>query len=206
MRITGGTLSGRHLRVPRQGMRPTQDRVRESLFARLAPVLEGARVLDLFGGTGALGLEAWSRGAASVAWVEMHAATVKLLEQNVEELCGGTGAAVQVFHMDVASYLQHPPREPFSLIFADPPYAGSLRNAGKGGSPRFSARSEPAQGWPMLLLEQLAAPGWLDADGYLILEQGANEPEPDHPYWKLTTERVYGITRLRVFTPNKVEI
>ena len=202
MRITGGTLSRRRLRVPKSGLRPTQDRVRESLFARLTPVLAGARVLDLFGGTGALGLEAWSRGAETVSWVEAHRPTYELLEQNVRELCGdGARADLRVCFGDAAVFLRNAPAEPYSLIFADPPYAGSLRGAGRGGSPRFSARSEPAEGWPALLLERLAAPGWLRSDGYLVLEQGSGEPAPEHPHWQLTTERVYGTTRVRLFTP-----
>jgi 16S rRNA (guanine966-N2)-methyltransferase len=187
-------------------MRPTQDRVRESLFARLMPILPGARVLDLFGGTGALGLEALSRGAESVCWVEAHAATCQLLKKNVAELCGERCGDLRICNDDVAHFLRHPPSDPFTLVVADPPYAGSLRNAGKGGAPRFSARSEPAEGWPAYMLDQLATPGWLTPDGYLILEQGANEPEPKHPYWQLTTERVYGITQVRVFAPKVVDL
>src|SRR5690606_31922326 len=114
MRIIGGRLRGRALRAPKgRETRPTTDRVREALFNLLAArrPLEGARVLDLFAGTGALGLEALSRGAARVVFVEAHAPTLRLAPQNAAD---PRGPAVAL--------LRRPPAERFALAFADPPY------------------------------------------------------------------------------------
>ena len=87
MRITSGHLKGRTIRVPAAGVRPSQDRLRESLFSSLGGRLDGWRVLDLFAGSGALGLEAWSRGAHEVVWIESHPRTFAVLRENVRALC-----------------------------------------------------------------------------------------------------------------------
>ncbi|HLT45830.1 MAG TPA: 16S rRNA (guanine(966)-N(2))-methyltransferase RsmD [Rubricoccaceae bacterium] len=123
MRIIGGRLRGRALRAPKgRETRPTTDRVREALFNLLAArrPLEGARVLDLFAGTGALGLEALSRGAARVVFVEAHAPTLRLARQNAADL--GVAAACAFLRADAVAFLRRPPAERFDLAFADPPY------------------------------------------------------------------------------------
>jgi 16S rRNA (guanine966-N2)-methyltransferase len=117
-----GTAGGRQLAVPRRGTRPTSDRVREALFSAVeaAVDLEGARVLDLYAGTGALGLEALSRGAGHALLVESDAGAVSVLRRNVSTL-GLTGAEVRPGR--VATVLSMPPLSPFDLVFSDPPYA-----------------------------------------------------------------------------------
>ena len=123
MRIIAGRFKGRSLRAPKgRETRPTTDRVREALFNLLVArrPLDGARVLDLFAGTGALGLEALSRGAASAVFVEQHAPTLRLARQNAADL--GVEAACSFLRADAVAYLQRPPQVPFDLVFADPPY------------------------------------------------------------------------------------
>lgn len=128
MRITGGEFSGRTLRVPRGAVRPTAERVREALFSMLAhrAALEGARVLDLFAGSGALGLEALSRGAASAVFVERMRAVARVLEENIAAL--GLGPRSRVVQRDAESALQGlaASGERFDLCFVDPPYASAL--------------------------------------------------------------------------------
>jgi 16S rRNA (guanine966-N2)-methyltransferase len=129
MRIVGGRLRGRTLAAPKsQTIRPTADRLRESLFNILAHAYgnptEGARVLDLFAGTGALGLEAASRGAAFVLFVDDGAEARALLRQNVEAL--GLGGTTRIFRRDATKLGPAHPVEPFSLILLDPPYAKGL--------------------------------------------------------------------------------
>ena len=122
MRIIAGAWRGRPLEAPPgQGTRPTADRVRETLFSMLASRLgsfEGLRVADLFAGSGALGLEALSRGAAFAAFVETDSAATAVIRRNCERL--GAGAQVRLFG---GSALALPASEPFDLVFADPPYA-----------------------------------------------------------------------------------
>lgn len=129
MRIVGGRYRGRTLAAPKsQAVRPTADRLRESLFNILAHAygdpVTGARVLDLFAGTGALGLEALSRGAAFVLFVDDGTEARALLRQNVEAL--GAGGATRIFRRDATKLGPAHPVEPFSLVFLDPPYGRGL--------------------------------------------------------------------------------
>jgi len=129
MRIVGGRLRGRALAAPKsQAIRPTADRLREALFNILAHAYgdpaEGARVLDLFAGTGALGFEALSRGAAFVLFVDDGAEARALLRGNVEAL--GVGGTTKVYRRDATKLGPVTPLEPFSLVFLDPPYGRGL--------------------------------------------------------------------------------
>ena len=129
MRIVGGRLGGRTLLAPKsQAIRPTADRLREALFNILqhsyGDPVEGARVLDLFAGTGALGLEALSRGAAFVLFVDDGAEARALLRGNVDAL--GAGGASKVYRRDATRLGPAHPMEPFSLAFLDPPYGKGL--------------------------------------------------------------------------------
>src|SRR6267142_1466265 len=129
MRIVGGRLRGRALAAPKsQAIRPTADRLRESLFNILLHAygdpVSGARVLDLFAGTGALGLEAISRGAAFALFVDDGAEARALLRQNVATL--GLGGVTRIFRRDAAKLGPAHPIEPFSLVFLDPPYGHGL--------------------------------------------------------------------------------
>ena len=183
MRITGGTLSGRTLQVPREGVRPTQDRVREALFASLAPRLPGARVLDLYAGTGALGLEAWSRGAADVVWVERDRRTFEYLERNVTALCVD-GGSTQCLRMDVHRFLKRPPAGlgAFDLILADPPYLDDpgLEQLGN-------------------VLSAVRAHSMLTLGGLFAYEL-AGAGEGSFPGWREVRCRKYGRTRVLIFT------
>jgi 16S rRNA (guanine966-N2)-methyltransferase len=128
MRIIGGHDRGRRLRAPRGlGTRPTADRVRVTLFDVLGPAIAGARVLDLFAGTGAVGIEALSRGAARVVFVEKDQAALRALRANLATL-GASRAAARVMAGDVLRVLAELPahEEPFDLVFIDPPYAMAL--------------------------------------------------------------------------------
>lgn len=122
LRIVGGTARGRRLHVPEHGTRPTSERAREALFNTLAGIvrLEGAHFLDLYAGSGAVGLEALSRGAERVVLVESRRAAVDVLRRNVEAV-GLPGA--EVVHGPVNRYLGREDLAPFDVVFADPPYA-----------------------------------------------------------------------------------
>ena len=128
MRVIAGRLGGRRLAAPPgRGTRPTADRVRESLFSILGP-LEGLRVLDLFAGSGALGIEALSRGAARAVFVDSDARAGRVIRRNLSEL----GLAAPMHVADALAYLRWPdPGGPFDLIFLDPPYSSGPRLAAK---------------------------------------------------------------------------
>lgn len=124
VRIIGGEWRGTKLAVPdRDGLRPTADRVRETLFNWLQPMLPGARVLDLFAGTGALGLEAVSRGAREAVLIERDPGLADELRRIAARLPGGS--KVQVVCADAVAWLKTAPDD-FDLVFVDPPFAGDL--------------------------------------------------------------------------------
>jgi 16S rRNA (guanine966-N2)-methyltransferase len=123
LRIIGGIWRGRRLNFPESAMlRPTPDRVRETLFNWLQPWIAGAHCLDLFAGSGALGLEALSRGAAQVVLLEQDAAVVQALRDNLDKL---QAQAADLIHTDAVRYLQGPAR-PFDIVFLDPPFQSDL--------------------------------------------------------------------------------
>jgi 16S rRNA (guanine966-N2)-methyltransferase len=153
MRIVGGRLSGRTLAAPkREGIRPTADRLREALFNILAHAygdpVAGARVLDLFAGTGALGLEALSRGASFALFVDHGGEARALIRANVEAL--GLGGVTRIFRRDATRLGPAHPVEPFGLAFLDPPY-------GQGLAERALAAAREG--------------GWLTPDALVILEE-----------------------------------
>lgn len=122
-RIIAGTLGGRRISVPPNGTRPTADRVREALFSRLdhADALRGAHVLDLFAGSGGLGIEALSRGATHATFVEANGGAARVLQANIRAL--GVVAQTTVVRERVRPYLQRGgPAVKVDLVFADPPY------------------------------------------------------------------------------------
>ena len=178
MRIIAGAAKGMSLIVPRSGVRPTADRIREAIFSSLGERVTGATVLDLFAGTGALGLEAASRGAASVVFVEQSRAALTSLQKNAEIFRKNRDVwcELTIMRTDVFAQLRRlaGARESFSLIFADPPYG------------------EAAQ----LLLDDENLPGLL-ADGGLFVLESANRNELRVPaLWKLIRESIYGDTRV----------
>ena len=122
LRVVAGSLRGRTLGAPPPGVRPTSDRVRESIFGRLGP-LEGRHVLDLFAGTGALGIEAISRGAERLLAVDRSRRSVAAIEKNLERL--GVASVARVMRSDARRAVRRlaEDRELFDLVFMDPPYA-----------------------------------------------------------------------------------
>ena len=175
-RIVAGTARGRRLRVPKDGTRPTADRVREAMFASLDHLLggfAGRRVLDLFAGSGALGLEAASRGADQVVLVERNRAVAALIRQNAT-VVGAPG--VRVVAAGVTGYLAGPP-EPFDLVLADPPYA--------------TAAVEVAA-----ILARLAD-GWLAPGAVVVVERASRDPELAWPAgYESVRHSTYGETTL----------
>lgn len=179
MRIVSGILGGRTLRAPPgDDTRPTQEKVRAAVFSSLAAYVPGRRVLDLFAGSGALGLEAWSRGAAHVEWVENSPAALRTLKRNLADL--GAPPAFRARNADVLRLLEtRHPAPPFDLVLADPPY----REARDGG-------------WAGRLAGLLAANGWIAPGGVYVFEtEGPGDPPP-LPAWTLLRDRRYGKTRL----------
>src|ERR1700741_4053630 len=172
MRVVGGRLRGRNLASPAsQAIRPTADRLRESLFNILVHAydnpIEGARVLDLFAGTGALGIEAISRGAAFALFVDNGAEARALLRSNVEAL--GLGGATKVFRRDATNLGPAHPVEPFSLGFLDPPYGKGLAEQAlaslrDGGSLTTEA---------LVVVEETKAAGFAAPEGFAELERRA---------------------------------
>ena len=129
VRIVGGRWRGRRLAVPAgTEVRPTPDRVRETLFNWLAPSLPGAHCLDLFAGTGVLGLEALSRGAAEATFVERDAVLVRTLEDRI----GALAAQARVIHGDALEFLEARPQRSFNVVFVDPPYTMGLSQVLEG--------------------------------------------------------------------------
>ena len=119
MRVIAGTSGGIRLVVPKTDIRPTMDRVKAAIFSSLGERVIGARVLDLFAGTGALGIEALSRGASSVMFVESDRQAISAIERNLAQ----TGFTGPIRKQDVFDFLSHASTaEPHDLIFADPPY------------------------------------------------------------------------------------
>src|SRR5512138_3858856 len=172
MRVVGGRLKGRNLAAPSsQAIRPTADRLRESVFNILIHAydnpIQDARVLDLFAGTGALGIEAVSRGAAFTLFVDNGAEARALLRNNVEAL--GLGGVTKVYRRDATDPGPAHPVEPFSLVFLDPPY-------GKGMAEKALAALRDG-GWltpgALLVVEEAKAAGFTTPDGFEELERRA---------------------------------
>ncbi|BEV46361.1 16S rRNA (guanine(966)-N(2))-methyltransferase RsmD [Afipia carboxidovorans] len=170
MRVVGGKMRGRSIASPAsQEIRPTQDRLRESLFNILMhaygnPALD-ARVLDLFAGTGALGIEAVSRGAAFTLFIDNGAAARALLRNNVEAL--GLGGVTKVYRRDATVLGPAHPMEPFTLAFLDPPY-------GKGLAEKALASLRDGK-WlvpdALVVVEEAKAAAFAAPDGYDELER-----------------------------------
>ena len=187
MRIVGGAHKGQRLAAPAgRAVRPTSDRTREAIFNILAHGmdgfdLEGARVLDLFAGTGALGLEALSRGAEFCLFVEQSAEARAMIRRNIETL--DLTGATKVWRRDATRLGRAAPMPPFDLVFADPPYGKGLGEA---------ALAAALDG------------GWVHGDALLVLEEDAEVEvadiagltEFDIRRWGDTAVRFYRRTRI----------
>jgi 16S rRNA (guanine966-N2)-methyltransferase len=172
MRVVGGRLKGRNIAAPAsRDIRPTADRLRESVFNILVHAydnpIDGARVLDLFAGTGALGIEAASRGAAFVLFVDNGAEARALLRNNVEALA--LGGVTKVYRRDATDPGPAHPMQPFSLAFLDPPY-------GKGLADKSLASLRDG-GWlvqgALVVVEEAKATGFAAPQGFEELERRA---------------------------------
>jgi 16S rRNA (guanine966-N2)-methyltransferase len=178
-RIIGGVAGGRRIAVPPRGTRPTTDRVRESLFNILTARrdLTSLAVLDLYAGSGALGLEALSRGAASALFVEADQRTASVITRNIEAL-GLTGATLR--RGPVAAVLAAGAASPVDLVLADPPYD-------------LEAAEVEA------VLTALAIHGWVHEGTVAVVERAANSAPLTWPAgWSSWPQRVYGDTRLEL--------
>ena len=177
MRVIAGTYGGRRLQAPPgDATRPTSDRVREALFSILGDRVGGARVLDLYAGSGALGLEALSRGADTVTFVDDAAPAIRAVRANLEQL----GAAADVVRADALRWLRGAPSagRQYDLVFLDPPY----RRSGELGAPLSAALA------PVL------------AEGALVVAE-ADRRAPLELTFPLTDERRYGDTLIRIHAP-----
>lgn len=181
MRIVGGRFRGRGLMTPRhEGVRPTSDRVRESVFNILEHgvqdfEIEGARVVDLFAGTGALGLEALSRGAAFALFVDQSAPSRAVIRENIEAF-GLTGVA-KIFRRDATDLGPAGTMAPFQLAFLDAPYGKGLVEKG---------------------LQTLAKGGWLSEGALCVAEESDKATFQDVAGFDLLDERSYGDTVIRI--------
>ncbi|MEZ5825521.1 MAG: 16S rRNA (guanine(966)-N(2))-methyltransferase RsmD [Geminicoccaceae bacterium] len=172
-RIVAGRYRGRRIAVPADGaVRPTASRMREALFSRLSNDLVGARFLDLFAGSGAIGLEALSRGASSVLFVEKDHEAVRSISENLRTF--GTGDEARVIRGDARSSLPNRPPA-FDIVFADPPYGSALADA---------------------VLPELVRRQLLHEKTIIVLELAAREPFTPPVGFEAVDERRYGAGRL----------
>ena len=183
MRITGGEFGGRNLKVPKSdAIRPTQDRVREALFNIIQCEVAGSDFLDLFAGSGAVGLEALSRGAKSVTFVEQDRRHIAVLKENVDLLCGPRpSTSTSLVTADCYRWLSTYFGPGFSIGFADPPYA-------------LGEEKGYAQ-----VLATLAERGVIRPSGLFIAEMTAVQKAEETPGWELLRDRTYGKTRLCIW-------
>ncbi|GAB2566442.1 16S rRNA (guanine(966)-N(2))-methyltransferase RsmD [Dyella jejuensis] len=174
IRIIGGHLRNSRLNVPDlPGLRPTPERVRETLFNWLAPTIAGARALDLCAGTGALGIEALSRGAATVQFVEPDARAAAVLRDNLARLKAGG----EVAGTDAVRFLQGK-AQPYDLAFLDPPFAAQL--------------------WATLA-QRLEQDGWLAASAWIYVESPREVAPALPPNWTLHREGHAGELRFALY-------
>jgi len=179
MRVISGTARGRKLKEPSGfDIRPTSDMVKESVFNIIQFDIEGRRVLDLFAGTGQLGIEAQSRGAKSVVFVDSKPDAVKLIRGNLLR-CGFSDEA-QIYTGDAIKFLEGPASGKFNIIFIDPPYDSSLASE---------------------TIQKIIKFDKLDTNGIIICEMSAGSPSPavTRPYL-LQKEYTYGSVKIARYT------
>jgi 16S rRNA (guanine966-N2)-methyltransferase len=180
LRIVAGNWRSRLLDIADvPGLRPTSTRIRETLFNWLAPGLPGARCLDLCAGTGALGLEALSRGAASAVFVERSAIATRMLRANIATL---QATSAEVLQMDALDFSQAQASAPFDVVFLDPPFAADMLND---------------------LCRLLSDRKLLASNARIYLEQDRDRPEPELPEgWQVLKNKTAGNVRYMLVTPD----
>jgi 16S rRNA (guanine966-N2)-methyltransferase len=177
MRVIAGSAGGIRLAVPKRGVRPTMDRVKAAIFSSLGDAIIGARALDLFAGSGGLGIEALSRGAASVIFVENDRQSAEAIEKNLAKtnLKGG------VRQQDVFDFLRRGSNAgKFQIIFADPPYE----------------KAHGCESYVENLLNNEGLPQLLEPDGIFILETRPGETISKSKLWRVIREKTYGATEI----------
>ena len=179
LRVISGTAGGRKLVAAKRGTRPTTDRVKEALFSSLGGRVLGATVLDLYAGSGALAIEALSRGAARAVLVDRDASAVTAIRTNLETT--GFGAVARIQRSTVTSFLSAPAAEaPFDLVFLDPPYDTPVADVAE-------------------VLVGLADAHLVAAAGTVVVERAGGGPPVSLPAgWGIEKERAYGDTLLVV--------
>jgi 16S rRNA (guanine966-N2)-methyltransferase len=182
LRVISGTLKGKKLfSVKGQSLRPTSDRVKEAIFDILQDRFRGQKVLDLFAGTGALGIEALSRGATTAVFVEESPRSLSALRRNIEACRLQDRATVLVKEVPIGLKILEEKGERFGLILLDPPYG---------------------KGWAARTLAALSRCSILDADGLVVAEHSVTEELPSAPFLKRVDGRRYGDTQVSFFRPD----
>jgi 16S rRNA (guanine966-N2)-methyltransferase len=190
MRVIAGSAGGVRLAVPKRGVRPTMDRVKAAIFSSLGDSVAGARVLDLFAGSGALGIEALSRRAAFAVFVEEDRQSAEIIERNLAK----TKLKGRVRQQDVFDFLQgasgveaavsappqHQMNERFDIIFADPPYE----------------RTKCGESYTAKLLTNEALPRLLNFGGVFVLEKRPKEILTERKLWRIIRQKTYGATEV----------
>jgi len=177
MRVIAGSAGGIRLAVSKHGVRPTMDRVKGAIFSSLGNAVIGARVLDLFAGSGALGIEALSRGASSAVFVEANRQSAAIIENNLAK----TNLKGRVRQQDVFDFLRHASgAETFDIVFADPPYE----------------KMESGDRFTEKLLSNEALSQLVDANGSFVLEKPPAEALPEMKRWSLVRQKTYGATEV----------
>jgi 16S rRNA (guanine966-N2)-methyltransferase len=183
MRVIAGSAGGIQLHVPRRGVRPTMDRVKAAIFSSLADAVVGQKILDLFAGTGGLGIEAVSRGASSVLFVDNDRQSIATIEKNLAKV----KLEGRVRQQDVFEFLRRSSfKEKFQIIFADPPYEKTPTGE------RFTNK----------LLTHEALPQLLEENGIFVLEKRPSEALPETPFWNLIRRKKYGATEVLFLSAN----
>jgi len=177
MRVIAGSAGGIRLAVPKFGVRPTMDRVKAAIFSSLGEAIIGARVLDLFAGSGALGIEALSRGATSAIFVEDDRQSAEAIEKNLAK----TKLKGRVLRQNVFDFLcQRSNSEKFQIIFADPPYEKD--HCGKSYAEK--------------LLNNETLPQLLEPNGIFVLEKKPSDALPQTDLWRVLRQKTYGATEV----------
>lgn len=180
MRIIAGAAKGRALKaVPGKNTRPTTDKVKEAIFSMIGPYFDGGTALDLFAGTGGLGLEAWSRGAEKVIFVDKEGISVDIIRQNVKT--AGADRDVEIYRNDAERALKALAKRgiAFSLVFLDPPY-------------RMTAMPE--------VMEELAEKGMLEPEASVVIEHDAAVQYPEElKGFRLKRSAKYGDTAVTIY-------
>lgn len=175
--MIAGTAKGQRLKSPTTGTRPMMDRMKESVFSALGE-MKDLRILDLYAGSGSLGLEALSRGAVAAVFVENSREAILKLEQNIEAT--DLGKKCEVSWIDVKAMLRLPPQDRFDLIFLDPPYNMNLANV----------RAD---------CEAIVMNGFLSDEGRVLVHRPVKEANLDPLGLNLLWEREYGQSKVYVF-------